>query len=112
MLSDSEFLQQFEAATLPAKYFTHVDHIRIVWLYLQQYDLPATENKVCSGIAKYATALGVSEKFNRELTLYFVNMIASRILPRQTYQQFLHDNQDLVRNGKFAVNEYRSMQVS
>lgn len=111
MLSDVDFLQQFEAATLPAEHFTHVGHIRLVWLYLQQYSLSATEDKVCAGIAAYAQTLGVTDKFDRELTVDFVNMIADRCLPRQNFSQFLKDNHDLVENGKFAMNEYRSLQT-
>lgn len=109
MLSANEFIQQFESATLAAEHFSHEGHIRLVWLYLQQYDLLTTQQKVCSGIANYAAALGVTDKFNEELTLDFVNMIAERCLPRQDFLQFLQDNPDLVRDGKFAVEEYRAI---
>lgn len=109
MLPAAEFIEQFEATTLPAKYFTHADHIRLVWLYLQTFDLAVTEQKVCSGIAAYAASLGANDKFDRELTIDFVNMIAKRCLPNQDFSQFLQDNQDLVKDGKFAVYEYRAL---
>lgn len=96
-ITDQEFITQIESLTLHPHYFNHRGHLRLAWLYLNQYPLAVATEKTAVGIQNYATHLGASDKFHMTLTVAAVNVVNGRILPTQstTFDQFLEQNRDL-----------------
>ncbi|MCX4027199.1 hypothetical protein [Spartinivicinus marinus] len=112
-LSDQDFIEQFEQQTLPTEYFNHVGHLRLAWLYLQQYELNAAINKTTTGIQAYANHLGVKDKFHHTITEALVHIIHHRTLAivDSNFSDFLLANQDLVNNAKDVLGQYYSASV-
>lgn len=113
MLSDRQFIQEFEQLCLDPVYFNHIGHVRIAWLYLEQYQTHLAIEKIASGIKQYATALAAPEKFHMTMTKALVYIIANRRQqsPNRSWQEFIQKNQDLISNAKELVSEYYSKQV-
>ena len=57
-MEDQEFIERFEACTLPAENFHHEQHVRVVWLYLQRYPVLETLNRFSESLKRFATANG------------------------------------------------------
>lgn len=99
-ISDQAFIAQFENLTLDPVYFDHVGHLRLTWLYLNQYALDVSIQKVCKGINAYATHLGAPDKFHVTITQAMVRLVAARMQPQErSWQYFLANNQDIVENA-------------
>ena len=110
MLSDSEFLHEFESLCLPAEAFDHDGHLRLAWLYLSQFELQEAIDKVTRGIPAYAGSLGATEKYHHSLTVALVLIIAARMAgnPTDSFTDFLEMNEDLVTDFRgVLLNHYR-----
>ena len=109
-LSDDEFVQQFEARSLDPIHFNHVGHLRLCWLYLQQYDLETAIEKICTGIQSYAMSLGANDKFHRTITEFLVRLIHSRVISQNnaSFTAFLANNDDLVNRAQDVLHQFYS----
>ncbi len=106
-LDDARFLAQFEQLTLDKRLFNHHGHLRIAWLYLEQYPLEQASIKTCQGISAYAQALGASTKFHWTITDAMVRIIhARRRQPYQSFEDFLAQHQDLVMSAEQVLLTY------
>lgn len=110
VLSDGDFLAQFEAQTLDKVYFNHLGHLRLAWLYLQAHDTDTAVSQVCLGIQAYATSLGATDKFHMTITNAIVRIMAQRIdeLTDKTWCAFLAENTDLVDDAQTVLAQYFS----
>ena len=108
--SDFEFVTQFEDRTLDPEHFNHIGHLRLCWLYLQQYDLETAVEKTCQGIQSYAQSLGANDKFHRTITEFLVRLIDSRINshPTDSFDAFLLNNKDLVKDAQSVLGQFYS----
>lgn len=77
-LTDAEFLRQFEAASLPADYFSHLGHLRAAFLFLERESLILAQRHFATAIARYAAALGKPEKFHTTVTYALLAIMAAR----------------------------------
>ncbi len=109
-LTDYEFVEQFEDQTLDPVHFNHVGHLRLCWLYLQQYDLETTVQMTCTGIKSYAASLGANDKFHRTITEFLARLIHQRIAHQAThsFDDFLNNNQDLVTDAQSVLGQFYS----
>ena len=109
-IHDDVFIQEFETLTLKPEYFDHKGHIRLAWLYLQQYDLEIAEQKVCSGIKRYAESLGATDKFHFTVTSGLVRIMAKRIEQQAStdWQSFITHNTDLIEDSAAVLNQHFS----
>ena len=109
-LSDSTFITQFENLSLNPENFNHIGHLRLCWLYLNQYELESAIEKTCTGIQLYATSLGAKEKFHRTITEFLVRMINDRnqMDPCSSFDVFLDKNEDLVTDALSLLEQYYS----
>lgn len=74
-LPDNEFLKQFEAKKLPPEEFTHTGHLRLAWLYINQYELDTAIDKITHGIDAHASSLGAPDKFHYTITEALVRIM-------------------------------------
>ncbi len=109
-ISDAEFLSQFEAQTLAPKHFSHVGHLRLVWLYLQNNDTQRTTELVCTGIKAYADSLGATDKFHLTISNALVQIMAQRVatLAPKDWDAFLAANSDLVEDAVSVLTKHYS----
>ncbi|MEP1742450.1 MAG: hypothetical protein ABJI60_15270 [Kangiellaceae bacterium] len=110
MLSDQQFIKEFEQLSLNPAHFNHLGHLRITWLYLNQHPIEQATEKVVSGIRQYATSLGAPDKFHMTMTRALVTIIANRCQPiaNHSWNEFIEANQDLVNDAKALVGAYYS----
>jgi len=110
MLSDQQFVLQFETLTLDPAYFNHIGHIRITWIYLQSLPDTVVQKKVAEGIKNYATSLGATDKFHATMTQAFVQLITCRFRQNKelSWGKFLEKNSDLVDDAKQVIGLHYS----
>lgn len=77
-IDDAAFLAAFEDGSLPAAEFTHRNHLRAGWLYLEKFPLPEATRCCALAIQRYAATLGLPGKFHLTLTLAFMHIISHR----------------------------------
>lgn len=68
-LTDQEFTSAFKSKKLNSKLFTHEAHLRLAWIYINQYGLETAEVLLCKQIKAYATSQGADDKFNTTITV-------------------------------------------
>lgn len=112
-LSDSTFLQQFENLSLDPQHFNHCGHLRLTWLYLNQYSLEISLDKIAGGITRYASSLGASEKFHATITEALVRIVARRMrqFKPRNWDEFQHQNEDLFTDSNQVLRHYYSDQL-
>lgn len=88
---DASFLAALEDCSLPATQFTHRNHLRAGWLYLETSPLPEAARSCALAIQRYAASVGKPEKFHLTLTLAFMHLIADwrRQRAARTWREFL-----------------------
>lgn len=113
MLNDKMFLTQFENQTLPLDCFDHRGRLRLVWLYLRQYDVETASKMTCLGILTYAESFGPSTKFHMTITDSIVRIVAKRMQCSKDdgWQSFLDSNPDLVDNSLGILYQHFSKEL-
>ena len=76
-LRDGEFIAAFEACRLDPARFHHRDHVRLAWLYAGLYSRAEAEEKLLSGIRRFAAKAGVPDKFQHTTTLAWARLVAN-----------------------------------
>lgn len=113
-MTDDDFLAAFERCRLARKDWTHEAHVRMAWLYLTR--LPADEDvfdRVRGGIKKLNAAFLRRQQmlcwsgprkerdargldgYHETITVAFVTVIASRVVPGEDFPAFRDRNPDL-----------------
>jgi hypothetical protein len=80
----------------------HIDHIELTWKLLG--DAFGQLEKTLSGMA---TAAGKPEKYDRELTRAFFDLIAQRRREGESWDDFMARNPDLLTRGRELVTAAR-----
>jgi len=109
-IGDRTFLTQIENLTLDKIYFDHVGHLRLAWLYLDDYEVDIAVHKACGTIKAYAESLGAKQKFNITITDALIRIIAKRRkgMLDKTWSNFLNSNRDLVEDAFSVLLQYYS----
>lgn len=97
-MKDEEFIEQFEACTLPTERFHHRDHVKLVWLYLQRYPVLETLVRFSEGLKRFAAANGKHNLYHETITWAYVFLIherTQRMGGKQSWDEFVVDNPDL-----------------
>ncbi|MEM7334673.1 MAG: hypothetical protein AAF490_21535 [Chloroflexota bacterium] len=110
LLSNAEFLHQFNNQTLNPIHFNHVGHLRLAWIYLSHHDLETSVKGVCKGIEAYAESLGANTKFHITITDSLVRIMAKRLslMTQKDWQSFLDQSSDMVEDAVSVLLQYFS----
>jgi hypothetical protein len=94
---DREFVEAFEACTLPPDLFPHRAHVRLAWLYLREGTLLETLTRYSEGIKRYAASLGAGSKYHETITWAYLFLIHERMQQHThaTFEDFAAANEDL-----------------
>lgn len=98
-LSDKAFVEAIESCTLPGAEFTHRNHVRLAWLYLQEMDAETAGRRIGDTILRYATSLGAAKKFDAGLTLRWMQTVerAVQVTPAADFETFIAAHPELLR---------------
>ena len=95
---------QFEAGTLPADGFSHVDHIGVACHLLQKHDFLDAAARYGRALKTLAANAGVPGKYNTTVTLSCLGILSERMAetPHDCFDQFLEKNPDLMARSLLA----------
>lgn len=74
-MNDLQFLQAFEAGTLPGQHFHHRDHIRLAWLYLRHYGWEVGLEKMRQGLQQLTRKHGLERKYHETMTVFWMRLV-------------------------------------
>ena len=99
-MTDDELIAGFESAELPGEQFSHVEHVRAAWWYLERHPFPEALGRFCTAIRRFAAAQGKGRAVPRDnhRGLHAVDRrTAGRRARNLTWAEFAHRNGDLLR---------------
>lgn len=97
-MTDAEFLQQIEGCTLPKEAFTHRNHVRLAWLYLNDRQAGDADARIAATIQRYATSIGAARKYDHELTVKWMRRVecAMAATPAESFEAFIAERPELM----------------
>jgi len=107
-MTDSEFLEAFEACLIPASEFHHRDHLRLALVYLRRYGAGAAASRIAESIRRYAAHLGKADKYHETVTQAWLQMVHAAASSTQvaTLDQLIAKHPELL--DKNALDRYYS----
>jgi hypothetical protein len=96
-MTDEQLVAAFESTELSGDHFTHVNHVRVAWWYLQQASLPEALLRFSTALRRFAESKGAARKYHETITVAYMLMIAGRVAdhPNWSWDQFAAANPDL-----------------
>jgi hypothetical protein len=109
-VDDREFVDAFEACTLPPSEFHHRDHVRLAWIYLREHDLLSALTRFVTSLKRYAASLGAASKYHATITWAFLFLIHERMqqTPGDDFAAFAERNPDLFSWRPSLLEQYYS----
>ncbi len=107
-MDDREFVESFEACTLPPSEFHHRDHVRLAWIYLREDELLPALTRFVDSLKRYATSLGAAGKYHETVTWAFLFLIHERMkrTPCEDFRAFAAANPDLFAWSPSVLERY------
>ena len=107
-MTDTEFLEAFEACTLPSSEFHHRNHVRLAWLLFQREPFIEAAAHFIRSLKRYAESLGASGLYHETITWAYLVAIHERHVRGQSadWEAFAGTNADLFEKG-FLERYYR-----
>lgn len=112
-LTDLEFLEQFQQASMQPLTFDHEAHIRLVWIVYRNYPEVDTSLEVRRLIKNFATKIGEGQIYHETLTYAAVEIII-RLIDRSNskdFSGFINENPRLIKDFKLLINEHYSPEI-
>ena len=102
-MSDQAFLQQFEAAAIPAARWMHRDHVRIAYLYLRDRSFDDALARLRTGIQALNVANGGVNSdtagYHETITVAWARLVAAalaRVGRCEDFESFVAENVELL----------------
>lgn len=98
-MTEHEWMAEFEKCTLPNGSFHHADHVKMAFLYLQEYPPLEALGRFSSALERFAAAHGKPNLYNETITWGFVLLIRERMArasSTQSWAEFSVSNADLL----------------
>lgn len=108
-MNDADWMQAFEAATLPASSFHHADHVKMAFLYIRQYAPLEAIRRFSSALTRFAAANGKPTLYNETITWAFLLLVRERIARQpslRTWTEFSAANPDLLTWESNVLKKY------
>lgn len=67
-LADADLVRRFDDGSLGGDEFTHANHVRVAWAYLQMHGRDEALRLFSTALLRFATLKGVPGKFDAALT--------------------------------------------
>ncbi len=97
MLSDAEFLEQFDAGTLDLASFDHEAHFRAAWLCLRAGPFREAMPRLRRGLKRLAISAGQPQRYHETITVAYSRLIhrQMRLLNDPPWEEFKARSTDL-----------------
>ena len=97
-MTNTEFIQMFEADAVPESSFHHTDHVRLAFAYLSEFPPLEALQKFCSALKRFAAARGKTQLYHETITHAYFFLIRERMAPCKTagWDEFALNNPDLL----------------
>ncbi len=108
-MSETTWMEQFEKGTLSSGSFHHADHVKMAFLYLQQYPPLEALGRFSSALSRFATTHGKPNLYNETITWAFLLLIRERLARAnspQTWAEFSAANADLLHWNDNILKKY------
>ena len=105
MLSDAEFLEQFDAGTLDLETFDHTAHFRAAWLCLREAPFRDALGRLRRGLKRLAISAGRPQRYHETITVAYARLIARqmRALGNPPWDEFRARSAELFAPGLGAI---------
>lgn len=112
-MSDDELLNGFLSTELPADQFHHEQHVRVAWMFVRTYGMPAALGEFAGAIKRFAQAKDAHGLYHETITWAFLLIIAERAArkPADTWGAFAADNTDLLLWKPSVLERYYSKEL-
>jgi len=112
-MDERELFDRFIDTSLPAGDFHHQQHVRVAWLFVQRYCMPAAIAEFTTAIKRFADAKGATGLYHETITWAFLLLIADRQArqPGKTWQEFEAANSDLLSWKPSILDRYYSKEL-
>ena len=108
-MTEHEWMAEFEKCTLPNGSFHHADHVKMAFLYLQEYPPLEALSRFSSALKRFAVAQGKPDLYNETITWGFVLLIRERMARAsspQLWAEFSVSNADLLLWDNNVLKKY------
>jgi hypothetical protein len=97
-MTNIEFIQQFEADTVPEDSFHHTDHVRLAFAYLSEFPPLEALQKFCAALKRFAAARGKSHLYHETITHAYFFLIRERMVRGSllSWDEFALNSPDLL----------------
>ena len=110
-MTEHEWMAAFEKCKLPSGSFHHADHVKMAFLYLQEYPPLEALSRFSSALKRFAAAQGKPDLYNETITWGFLLLIRERMARAsspQSWAEFSASNADLLRWDNNVLRKYYS----
>ena len=99
--NDLEFLAALEECRLPPQEFTHRQHVRAAFLYLERLPFGAAIDAMSATLRRYVSALGKADRYHETVTVAFMALVNAHRDPgiAETWEGFAAANPELFAPG-------------
>jgi hypothetical protein len=97
-MNEREFVDAFEACSIPGGDFHHADHVRLAWIYLRERPLLEAIERFTTSLQRFATHLGVPGLYHETITWAYLLIIHERMQRDDSpkdWESFRAANRDL-----------------
>jgi hypothetical protein len=97
-MTNTEFIQMFEADAIPENSFHHTDHVRLAFAYLSEFPPLEALQKFSAALKRFAAARGKSQLYHETITHAYFFLIRERMArcAPARWEEFALNNPDLL----------------
>ncbi len=89
-------IDDFERHAFDADAFDHESHVYVGWLYITEFGAVAGTERFVAALRSLTSALGIPGKYHDTITRFYLDLIARRVEPGRTWDEFRTHNSDLL----------------
>jgi hypothetical protein len=76
-MTDTEFARAFEDGSVTPAEFTHLAHVRVAWVYLNESaSMEDALPRMRDAIRRFAAAAGATQKYHETITVFWMRLLA------------------------------------
>lgn len=111
--SDFEFIEQFINGTLNPKVFNHEAHLRLAWLYIEEYGIEQAEGDIQRQLLNFDKIVGKGDKYHTTLTIVAIRIVNHFMLKSKSanFTKFINEFPQLKSEFKALVNTHYSFNI-
>jgi hypothetical protein len=107
------FISAFESGAMPDTDFDHLAHMRLAWIYIQNFSLDLAIQKLNTGIKNFDQLKGDGTKYHKTVTICAALTIDKLIRDQQAtdFNEFIRLNSFLMNDFKATIQQYYDFDV-